>query len=152
MTINDIGDVMRRQREYFASGATLPVKARVDALKRLYAAISAHENEICDALHADLGKSATESYMSEIGMVLVELRHMIKHLPSYAKDQRVSTPMSQFASPLLPQGHAVRQRARHESVELSLPAHRRSRGGRGRGGEHRGRQAQRVLARRRARS
>lgn len=98
MTINDIGDVMRRQREYFASGATLPVKARVDALKRLYAAISAHENEICHALHADLGKSATESYMSEIGMVLVELRHMIKHLPSYAKDQRVSTPMSQFAS------------------------------------------------------
>ena len=54
------------------------------------------EDEICQALQKDLGKSATESYMTEIGMVLSEIRHMQKYLKLYAAKTYVMTPLAQF--------------------------------------------------------
>ena len=69
-----IHDVVQRQREFFMTGATLDVDYRVDALKRLRASIKAHEKDIADALYKDLRKSELESYMSETGMVLDEIK------------------------------------------------------------------------------
>ena len=53
--------LMEQQREYFASGATLPVKVRMEALSRLEKALQKQEQILCKALHTDLGKSKTES-------------------------------------------------------------------------------------------
>ena len=50
MTEQEIKDLVTRQRSYFQSGATLPVSARLAALRRLYDAISSHEREIHEAL------------------------------------------------------------------------------------------------------
>src|SRR5699024_744284 len=44
------------------------------------------------ALHADLGKSATESYLSEIGVLLAEISHTRRHLRRWLAPQRVSVP------------------------------------------------------------
>lgn len=89
---------LARQKEYFASGATLCVKERVRHLRKLYAAIKAHEAEICEALKTDLGKSNFESFMCEIGMTYGELTYMIKHAKRLARDKRVRTPMAQYIS------------------------------------------------------
>ena len=51
-----------------------------------------------DALQADLGKSAAESYMCEVGIVLSEISFMLKHVRSYAKEKRVRTPLAQYVS------------------------------------------------------
>lgn len=88
--------VVDAQREFFNTGATLPVKFRLDALTKLERAIKARESEICDALAADLGKSRFESYMCEIGLVLSEISYMKKHLKRYAKPRRVPMPLAQF--------------------------------------------------------
>ena len=69
----EIRQLVARQRAYFQSGATLPARARVEALRALRSAVAAREEELNDALRADLGKSAFESYMCEVGMVLSEL-------------------------------------------------------------------------------
>ena len=98
MTEQEIKDLVTRQRSYFQSGATLPVSARLAALRRLYNAISSHEKEIHEALRKDLGKSGFESYMCETGMVLEEISYMLKHTPRFAREQRVRTPLSQFCS------------------------------------------------------
>ena len=98
MTEQEIKDLVTRQRSYFQSGATLPVSARLAALRRLYDAISSHEREIHEALRKDLGKSGFESYMCETGMVLEEISYMLKHTPRFAREQRVRTPLSQFCS------------------------------------------------------
>ena len=98
MTEQEINQVITRQRKYFRTGATLPVNRRINALRRLYAAVSGHEKEIHAALKADLGKSNFESYMCETGMVLEEIRYMIKHIPRFAADRRVRTPLAQFHS------------------------------------------------------
>lgn len=98
MTEQEIKHLVIRQRTYFETGATLPVSARIDALRKLRDAISSHEGAIHEALKKDLGKSNFESYMCETGMVLDELSYMIKHTPRFAREQRVPTPLAQFPS------------------------------------------------------
>ena len=73
----DIDKILDAQREFFLSGATLPVSFRIDMLKRLRAAVKRYEVEIADALKSDLGKGAFESYMCETGMALSEINYMI---------------------------------------------------------------------------
>lgn len=98
MNETEIKDLVSRQRRYFLAGETLPVEARLEALKKLKKCIQEHEQEINEALKADLGKSAFESYMCETGLVLSELSYMIKNTPSYAREQTVPTPIAQFSS------------------------------------------------------
>ncbi len=94
----EISELLQAQRAYFQSGATLNVDFRLAQLKKLYAVITANEDRIQTALREDLGKSGFESYMCEIGMVLSEISHMVKHLRRYAREKRVSTPLAQFPS------------------------------------------------------
>ncbi len=98
MQPSQIEALLTVQRNFFESGATLPVKFRLQALKRLQAAIHARESEILAALHKDLGKSEFEGYMCEVGMALSELRFMRKHTKKLAKEKRVHTPIAQFSA------------------------------------------------------
>lgn len=92
----DIADLLTNQHAYFSTGATLPVDGRRQALRRLGGMIAQREGAIADALQADLGKAAFESYMTETGMVLEELRYVEKHLARWARPRHVPTPMAQF--------------------------------------------------------
>lgn len=94
----NVKELIIAQRAFFESGKTLPVAFRIEALNKLYQAVQDAEKEICDALHADLGKSATESYMCEVGMALSEIRYMRKHVKKWSKGKKVRTPMAQFAA------------------------------------------------------
>ena len=94
----EIAETVKRQKEFFKSGKTLNVKTRLLYLKKLYKAIKDNLEEIHAALKKDLGKSASESYMCETGLVLSELSHMIKRAVKYASPQKVKTPLAQFAS------------------------------------------------------
>ncbi|MGI6171703.1 MAG: aldehyde dehydrogenase [Butyricicoccus sp.] len=98
MNPEEIRDIVSRQKTYFASGITLPVEFRISALRRLQDAIRRQESEIMDALQADLGKSTAESYMCEVGIVLSEISFMLKHVRSYARENRVRTPLAQYVS------------------------------------------------------
>lgn len=90
--------IYQKQKEYFKSGVTLDVSWRRKQLQALYDVIVRKEKDITDALYNDLGKSAEESYMSEIGMVLSEITHMKKHLKRYSSRKYVSSPLAQFPS------------------------------------------------------
>lgn len=94
----DIQQIVQRQHDYFATGATLDVKGRLAALDRLRAAIEKYEGEINAALKADLNKSPFETYMCEVGLVLNELSYIRKRTRRWARDKRVPTPLSQFKS------------------------------------------------------
>ena len=90
--------ILQEQRTFFNSGQTLDAAARLVALNRLQIAVREMEDEILEALQADLGKSPFEGYMSEVGMVLDELTYMKKHLRKFAKPRRMKTPMAQFSA------------------------------------------------------
>ena len=98
MNATPIEQLVAAQRQFFASGRTLELAFRRQSLVALKKAILAHEAEINAALMADLGKSATETYMCETGMTLSELSYMLRHLGRFARKRRVLTPLAQFPS------------------------------------------------------
>ncbi len=94
----DIEGLLEKQRAFYASGATLPIKGRIAALKRLREAIRRHEGEIAEALGKDLGKSDYEGYFCETGLALTEVTWMIRHARPLSRAKTVATPLAQFAS------------------------------------------------------
>lgn len=98
MNEQEARQLLDSQREYYHSGATLKVENRLAALRKLYSAIDAWEGRLCDALRTDLGKSASESYMCEIGLAKSEISYMLRHTASFAREKRVRTPLAQYVS------------------------------------------------------
>ena len=98
MNEKQLQEILDKQRNYYKSGVTKPQKFRQQALKKLKEAILCHENDLLKALQEDLGKSRTESYMCEIGLVLSELGWMQKHLKQLMREKTVPTPPAQFAA------------------------------------------------------
>lgn len=96
MTKEEILQIVEKQRTYFNSKETFDVKTRISYLKKLKKVIIENSQSIYEALYKDLGKSETESYMCEVGLVLNEISHTLKHIKKYTKKQRVHTPLAQF--------------------------------------------------------
>ncbi len=92
----DVQGIIDDMRAYFETGETLPVDFRIRQLNRLGAYLRAHEQDVLDALHADLGKSAFESYATELGLVYDEIRTCIKHVHKWARPKHVRTPLMNF--------------------------------------------------------
>lgn len=91
-------DIVEKKRKFFDSFKTLDISYRIEMLKRLKNSIQENENEILMALKQDLNKSAFESYISEISIVLDELNYFIKHTKKLSKAKKVSTPIAHFPS------------------------------------------------------
>ena len=115
MLEKEIQELLEKQRAYYRSGATLPVKFRVEQLKKLYATVKKYQDEINDALKSDLGKSYYEGFMCESGLVLTEISYMIKHTGRFAKRKRVATPLAQFCS------HSYKQPVPYGNVLIMSP-------------------------------
>lgn len=93
-----ISELVAAQRAYFESGATRDVRFRIEALKKFKKSILSHEQDIYDALLADFGKPVFETYTSEMGVVLEEIGHMIKHVKEWSEPEVVKTPFVNFIS------------------------------------------------------
>ncbi len=93
-----IEETVAKQRAFYLSGATRSFEFRQKALRKLQSALRENEAMIAEALLKDLGKVPFESYMSETGMVLDELRYHRRQLRGWMRDKRVRTPLAQFHS------------------------------------------------------
>ena len=101
--------LLNLQRRYFHSEATRSLSFRREALARLRKTLREWEPRLAEALRADLGKSAGESYMCEIGMCLASLSEALSQLKRWAAPKRVPTPLSQFpaSSRIIPEPYGV---------------------------------------------
>lgn len=93
-----IKEVVASQRKYFHSGATLDIEARISALKKLKDAIIKWEKPLSEALWKDLHKSYQEAYLTELSIVIAEIKNHIKHLKEWAAPKHCSTPLKMFPS------------------------------------------------------
>ncbi len=98
MEEKEILEIIERQKAFFKTGQTLEVSCRIRYLKALRQSILEHLEEIHDGLKKDLGKSRSESYMCETGLVLSELAYMIKHARRFSRQKSVPTPLAQSVS------------------------------------------------------
>ncbi len=91
-----IEEILSAQKAYYATGETLDVPVRLDALRRLRQAVERREDDIVRALHADLGKCPQEAYLTETGLVYRALTYMEKHVKSFSSPRRVRCPLPLF--------------------------------------------------------
>lgn len=87
-TEGEIQSIVTVQRVFFYTGATLDVNWRIRQLKKLRDAVIAHEDEFERALAEDLGRSAVEAYLCDIGPLIVEINEMIRGLKHWARPER----------------------------------------------------------------
>ncbi|MGB8330336.1 MAG: aldehyde dehydrogenase family protein [Polyangiales bacterium] len=78
-------------RAHFATGSTRSLRWRLSQLDALEHFLMEREQDILDALRADLGKPALEAFVSEIGLPLSELRLTRRNLARWMKPERVRT-------------------------------------------------------------
>jgi len=92
----EMKQIVSLQREFFLSNVTKDIQFRKVQLKKLELAIIQNQDKIYAALKEDLNKSEYEAYLTEVSIVLNEIRYASKHLSRWVKPQKVKTPLSHF--------------------------------------------------------
>ena len=85
-----INTTFNAQRAYFNTHATHGFSFRQAQLTKLKQALITYADDLTTALQQDLGKPAFESYASEIGFILKDISHTLKHLKKWMKPQSVT--------------------------------------------------------------
>ncbi|MET9503839.1 aldehyde dehydrogenase family protein [Streptomyces sp. NPDC006622] len=85
-------DVVARLRATFRTGRTKPAAWRTGQLRRLREMLTERGDELAAALHADLGKSATEAYRTEIDFTVREIDHTLDHLDDWLRPEPAPVP------------------------------------------------------------
>jgi aldehyde dehydrogenase (NAD+) len=85
-------DVVARLRRTFRTGRTKPLAWRTDQLRRLRALLTEQGADLAAALHADLGKSSTEAYRTEIDFTVREIDHTLDHLQEWLRPESAPVP------------------------------------------------------------
>lgn len=93
-----ITSIVKAQKEYFRSGATLQVKFRKEMLNKLLEAINNWESKLAAALWKDLHKSYEEAFLTEISIVTGEIRTHIRNVSKWTRKERRHTPIKLFPS------------------------------------------------------
>ncbi|MEV5279508.1 aldehyde dehydrogenase family protein [Streptomyces sp. NPDC052811] len=91
-TIEQPADIVARLRATFRSGRTKPVEWRTTQLRRLREMLTTHGDDIARALHADLGKSSTEAFRTEIDFTVREIDHTLDHLAEWLRPESAPVP------------------------------------------------------------
>ncbi|MFJ9473427.1 aldehyde dehydrogenase family protein [Streptomyces mirabilis] len=87
-------EAVARLRATFDTGRTKPVAWRKQQLQALRRLLTEQQDVFAQALQTDLGKSATESHMMEIGFLVREIDHTLRHLDRWLCPKRVAVPLS----------------------------------------------------------
>jgi len=96
LSLTEIPLLVKEQKTFFGKGRTRDVGFRKAQLDTLHSAISENRDKILSALQQDLSKSAYESYLTEVGIVLDEIRFIRKHLNKWTKPRRVRSGLMLF--------------------------------------------------------
>ena len=89
--MTDFNALVTKQKAFFDAGRTRDVDFRKQQLDILRREIADNREDILTALQQDLSKSAYEGYLTEVGIVLDEIRFVRKRLARWARPRRVRT-------------------------------------------------------------
>lgn len=94
--LSNISEIIQHQREFFQTGKTKEINFRIEQLQKLKQAIIEHEQEIIEALQADLHKPVVETYLTEIA-VIKEIDYAIKHIKTWTKPKKAPVSLEFFS-------------------------------------------------------
>lgn len=96
--MNTLQPYLDKQKKFFRSGKTKDIPFRVEQLKKLKQILVDNEQLLIDEVHKDFQKSAFETYVTEIGLVITDINFALKNIESWTKQKSVSTPLVNFPS------------------------------------------------------
>ena len=79
--------LVEEQNRYFKTGVTLSVAWRKDMLRKLKHSVQLHRAEIETALYADLGRSAGEAFLCDIGPLIMEINETLRGVDHWARTE-----------------------------------------------------------------
>ena len=89
----DLPKLITKQRSFFNSKKSRNLDFRINQLKKLQVIFKKYESDCFDALNKDLGKSASEAYLTEMIHIRDELKLAIKNTKKWSAVKRVPTPI-----------------------------------------------------------
>lgn len=90
--------LLQHLKAHYQTGITKDYVFRKNQLELLKAAILANEQELYAALQADLKKSKEEAWVTEMGMVIAEINHALRHLKQWMKPKKAGTNLANLPS------------------------------------------------------
>lgn len=93
-----ISALAEQQRAFFNSEATLSYEFRLEQLRKFRRALKHWHRPLCDALWSDLHKSEQEAVLTELSIVEGEVKNHIRHLKSWMRGEKHSTPLKMMPS------------------------------------------------------
>lgn len=84
--------VVGRLRDGYRAGITKPYAWRVKQLRALRRMLDEEEDAFEAALLEDLGKHPVESVITELGLLRLEIDHVLRHLRRWLRPRRVAVP------------------------------------------------------------
>ncbi len=92
-------NIFASQQKHQYTIAATTAKERIAKLKKLYNALdSTYRVEIHHALQADFGKNPAETDLNELYPILKEIKHTIKNLSNWMRDEPVDSPFALIGS------------------------------------------------------
>jgi|JI8StandDraft_2_1071088.scaffolds.fasta_scaffold07250_5 aldehyde dehydrogenase (NAD+) len=95
---NPIKDLIARQKSFFKTHKTKEVAYRLEKLNLLQRSIERHKEDIFEALHKDFRKSNFESFVSEVALVIDEIKVMKENLKDWARPKSTRGSILNFPS------------------------------------------------------
>lgn len=92
----EVQQLVKNQRTYFKSNATMSVEFRLKQLKKLKALLLEHENQMHEAIFKDFGKSKYENQLTEFFPLIDEINISIKNLKKWMQHKKVKTNLLNF--------------------------------------------------------
>tara|TARA_B110000091_G_scaffold48609_1_gene53347 strand:- start:2299 stop:3711 length:1413 start_codon:yes stop_codon:yes gene_type:complete len=92
-SVVDIAPKIQLIKNTFASGKTKPLPWRIEQLAQIRKMVVEQQDKIFVAMQQDLGRCNMESWTAELGGVISEVDHSLKHLKKWVKPRKVPTPI-----------------------------------------------------------
>jgi aldehyde dehydrogenase (NAD+) len=96
MTEEEIIALVDNQRQYFYTGATLPIPFRIEALKKIKNLLYKYRLEINQAFMADYNKCEMDVMSTEFYMAIAEINYLLKHIKKLARTKKVHPSIVNF--------------------------------------------------------
>lgn len=80
-------ETVEAQRRFFRTNKTLPLEFRIRQIQRLKKKVLEYRAELTAALQEDLGRSAAEAYLCDVGVVIMEINETLAGIRKWAKPE-----------------------------------------------------------------
>jgi aldehyde dehydrogenase (NAD+) len=91
-----VENLIQKQKDFFQSGQTLDYAFRIKQLETLEVVLRDHEKVLQDAVYKDFKKSPFESFVTELGLIYMEIKEAKRNLRTWMRPQRVPSNLINF--------------------------------------------------------